>query len=124
MISMPKYIVRGQVTDDKSNPLRGVALRIGKELVYTDEDGMFFVRMNKRGEVPLSLLFDEFIVSGYWEKVVAPDRVLSDLDEKAPHLEIVIRRISKDESHRRQLQPQDAKEKPGSPVARVDHPVR
>jgi hypothetical protein len=124
MISMPKYIVRGQVTDDKSNPLRGVALRIGKELVYTDEDGMFFVRMNKRGEVPLSLLFDEFIVSGYWEKVVAPDRVLSDLDEKAPHLEIVIRRISKDESHRRQLQPRDAKEKPGSPVARVDHPVR
>lgn len=124
MISMPKYIVRGQVTDDESNPLRGVALRIGKELVYTDEDGMFFVRMNKRGEVPLSLLFDEFIVSGYWEKVVAPDRVLSDLDEKAPHLEIVIRRISKDESHRRQLQPQDAKEKPGSPVARVDHPVR
>jgi hypothetical protein len=116
MISMPKYIVRGQVTDDKSKPLRGVALKVGKELVYTDEDGMFFVRTNKRAEVPLILMFDEFLVSGYWETVVAPEKVSSDLDEKAPHLEIVLRRISKDESRRRQQQDENGK---ASPIARA-----
>jgi hypothetical protein len=117
MISMPKYIIRGQVTDDKSKPVRGVALKIGKEVVYTDEDGMFFVRTNKRTEVPLALVFDEFLIPGYWETVVAPDKVSSDLDEKAPNLEIVIRRISKDESRRRQQQ-QDGNGK-ASPIARA-----
>lgn len=116
-ISMPKYIVRGQVTDDKSKPLRGVAIRVGKELVYTDEDGMFFVRMNKKGEVPLSLIFEEFLIPGYWETVVAPERVSTDLDENAPHLEIVLRRISKDESRRRQQQNENGKM--ASPIARA-----
>jgi hypothetical protein len=117
MMSMPKYIVHGQVTDDKSKPLRGVALRIGKELVYTDEEGMFFVRTNKPAEVSLTLIFDEFLIPGYWETVVAPDKITSDLDEKAPHLEIVLRRISKDESRRRQQQ--DGNGKVGSPIARA-----
>jgi hypothetical protein len=119
-ISMPKYIVRGQVTDDKSRPIRGVALKIGKELVYTDEEGMFFVRMNKRSELPLALVFEEFLAPGYWETVVAPEKVTSDLDEKAPHLEIVIKRVSKDESLRRQQQ-RDGNGKPGSPIARAGH---
>jgi hypothetical protein len=118
-ISMPKYIVRGQVTDDKSRPIRGVALKIGKELVYTDEEGMFFVRMNKRSELPLSLMFEEFLAPGYWETVVAPDKVTSDLDEKAPHLEIVLKKVSKDESLRHQQQ--DGNGKPGSPIARGGH---
>ncbi|HEU5310091.1 MAG TPA: hypothetical protein VFV24_01435, partial [Candidatus Eisenbacteria bacterium] len=42
-----EHVIRGSVTDENGAPVRGAALRIGEEIVFTDSRGSFFVRMKK-----------------------------------------------------------------------------
>lgn len=106
-MTMPKYIIRGRVSDDAGKPIRGAALAIGKELAFSDSDGAFFVRVSKRGEVPIEVVFNEFLVPGNWEKVTAPDKAGAELEAGAPQLEVVLRRAATAQSPR----PSDGKER-------------
>ena len=47
--SIAKFLVQGVVKDDQGNPVEGAALRIGKEVVYSDSTGAFLARMGKHG---------------------------------------------------------------------------
>ncbi|MBZ5596862.1 MAG: hypothetical protein LAN83_00955 [Acidobacteriia bacterium] len=91
-MTIPKYIIRGHVADESGKPIRGAALRIGKELTFTDSDGLFFVRASKRSGVPVEVAFDEFLASGNWEKVTVPESANPELEEHAVELEVVLRR--------------------------------
>ena len=91
-MTIPKYIIRGRVADESGIPIRGAALRIGKEMAFSDSDGLFFVRVSKRTGVPVEVAFDEFLASGNWEKVTVPERANPELEEHAPELAVVLRR--------------------------------
>ena len=93
-MTIPKYIIRGHVADDTGKPIRGAALRIGKELAFTDSDGLFFVRVSKRTEVPVNVAFDDFLAPGNWETVTVPRSANPELEEHAPELALVLRRHS------------------------------
>lgn len=98
-MTIPKYIIRGHVADESGKPIRGVALRIGKELAFTDSDGLFFVRVSKRAGLPVEVAFDEFLASGNWEKVTVPESANPELEEHAPELAVVLRRHASVASH-------------------------
>lgn len=91
--SIPKYLVQGVVKDEHGNPVEGAALRIGKEVAYSDSTGAFLVRMKKHGPFPLSLVPDEFITNGVYEAVSFPSTVRAEAEQEASTVEIVIRRL-------------------------------
>jgi hypothetical protein len=91
--SIAKFLVQGVVKDDQGNPVEGAALRIGKEVVYSDSTGAFLARMGKHGPFPLSVVPEEFLTNGLYEAVSAPSTVRAETEDAAANLEIVIRRV-------------------------------
>jgi hypothetical protein len=91
--SIAKFLVEGTVKDEQGDPVEGAALRIGKEVVYSDSTGVFLVRMGKHGPFPLAVVPDEFIANGVYEAVSAPSTVRAEADDAASNVEIVIRRV-------------------------------
>jgi hypothetical protein len=67
-----KYLITGEVRDDQGQPVAGAALRIGKEMVFTDSAGTFFLRVNRDRPVPLAVMPEEFTAPGIWLVVTAP----------------------------------------------------
>jgi hypothetical protein len=108
-MAIPKYIIRGRVADEAGKPIRGAALRIGKELAFTDSDGLFFVRVAKRAGMPVEVAFDEFLAPGNWEMVTVPEKANPALEEDAPELAVVLRRHSSVASHQPGLKPEETK---------------
>ncbi|MGH9603139.1 MAG: SPOR domain-containing protein, partial [Terriglobales bacterium] len=92
--TMGRYIVRGRVLDDKEQPLNGAALRIGKELAFTDVDGRFFLRVKKARRYPVGVALEEFILPGYFEVVSAPAEVQAVAEDSQEEMVIVVRRVS------------------------------
>jgi hypothetical protein len=91
--SIAKYLVQGAVKDDQGLPVEGAALRIGKEVVYTDSAGRFLARFSKRGPFPLSVVPEEFITNGLYEMVSAPAEVKAETEDTARDVELVVRRV-------------------------------
>jgi hypothetical protein len=89
-----KYLIRGTVVDDSGRPVAGAALRIGRELVLTDDEGAFFLRVRKRQTYPLEVAMDEFVRPGVFEVADAPAIVSSDTDDAAPEVHISLRRVA------------------------------
>ncbi|MGH9650119.1 MAG: SPOR domain-containing protein, partial [Terriglobales bacterium] len=92
--NMARNIVRGRVVDDKNEPLNGAALRIGKELAFSDGDGRFFLRVKKARSYPVTVALEEFILPGYFEVVSAPAEVQALAEESQGEMVIVVRRVS------------------------------
>ena len=97
--SIAKFLVQGVVKDDQGNPVEGAALRIGKEVVYSDSTGAFLARMGKHGPFPLSVVPEEFLTNGLYEAVSAPSTVRAETEDAAANLEIVIRRVPPHQSN-------------------------
>ena len=91
--SIAKFLVQGIVKDDQGNPVEGAALRVGKEVIYSDSSGAFLVRMRKHGPFPLTVVPDEFISNGLYQTVSAPSAVRAETDDAAATVEVVIRRV-------------------------------
>src|ERR1700690_152449 len=91
--SIGKYLVQGVVEDDQGVPVEGAALKIGKQLAYTDSSGHFIVRFSKRGPFALSVVPDEFINNGVYEVVSVPPQVKADREDDASDVQIVVRRV-------------------------------
>ena len=92
-VSLAKYLLQGQVIDSQGRPIRGAALRIGNELIFTDSQGRFFLRARKSRQVRLEVLVEEFLVPGRFEVVSAPEHVKALPDGQAPEIMIVVRRL-------------------------------
>ncbi len=74
-------VVRGRVLDPQGEPVAGAALRIGSDLVVTDSDGNFLVRVKRAGDLHLDVAFDEFTVPGSYVVVDAPAVVKATIEE-------------------------------------------
>ena len=87
-------VVRGVVRDDSGRPVSGAALRVDKEIVYTDSRGSFFVRVKKSREVSIEVVPEESLAPGTYETVFAPERALAAPDEEVEEISIVLRRTA------------------------------
>jgi hypothetical protein len=91
-----RNVVRGRVADAEGNPLEGAAVRIGKEIAFTDSQGRFFLRLKRNQAVPFAVATEEFLAPGRYQVVSAPDRVSPALEGDAPEYSVVIRRLPND----------------------------
>jgi hypothetical protein len=73
-----KFLISGTVVDGDSQPVAGAAIKLGKDLVFSDSTGQFFLRV-KRGDraVPLAVIPEEFTAPGQWVVVSAPKEIVS-----------------------------------------------
>ena len=85
-------VVRGVVRDETGKPVSGAAIRIDEEIVYTDTQGSFFVRLKKAREYPVEVAPEEFLTAGRYEVVEAPERAMAAPDAEAEEISIVVRR--------------------------------
>lgn len=86
-------LIRGRVQDLKGNPVSGAALRIDKEIVFTDSGGEFFVRLKKRREYPVEVLPDEFLTPGRYDVIFAPSTAEAQPEEEAVAILLVVQRV-------------------------------
>lgn len=80
--SMAKHVIRGTVKDTKGAAVEGAAVQIDREVAFTDQGGVFFVRQRREHAVRISVLVDSF-TEGSWTVVTAPDSA-------TPEAEVVI----------------------------------
>jgi hypothetical protein len=90
-----RYVVAGKIVDASGQPFAGAAILIGKETVYSDSDGQFLLRVNRKLPLSLSVNFDEFITPGEFEVVEGPTSVVPELEDQPTPLRITIRRKTK-----------------------------
>jgi len=88
-----RYAVRGRVVDAEGSPLEGAAVRIGRELAFTDSQGNFFLRLKKAQQVPFAVAPDDFVTPGRYDVVRAPNQVFPSLESEARDYEVVVRRL-------------------------------
>jgi len=94
--SIAKYLVQGVVKDDQGMPVEGAALRIGKQVVFTDSSGRFMARFSKRGLFPLEVALEEFIANGVYEVVSAPTQTRPATEDSATDLQVTVRRVPRE----------------------------
>jgi len=92
--SIAKYVIQGIVKDEEGNPVEGAALRIGREVAYSDSSGHFQSRFSKHGPYALTVAPDEFLSNAVYEVVSAPPQVRAEADDAASDLQIVLRHKS------------------------------
>ena len=88
-----KFIVRGIVRDPAGRPVAGAAVLVGKEMVFTDFDGTFFVRFRKAKTVPVKVVPDDFRAPGNWRVIGAPDLVTPEPIDKETAINIEVSRV-------------------------------
>lgn len=91
--AVTKYVVQGVMKDDNNAPVEGAALRIGRELAYTDSSGHFLVRFAKAGMYPLTLVREAVVRTGVYAVLSAPSEVQADSADRAAEVYIVVRRL-------------------------------
>lgn len=92
-LTIPRFIIRGRVVNDEGQPIRGAALRIDGEVVFTDSQGTFFVRKPKPRSYRLTVLLEAFMVPGQFEIVQAPATATAATESRAIEIYIVLRRL-------------------------------
>ena len=87
-----KYVVRGTVVDEEGHPVSGVALRVDKDLVFTNADGEFFVRKKRDRAVTLDVELAEFLGPGIFEIVHCPCTTIPRTEDDGTSVRIVVRK--------------------------------
>ena len=93
--SMGKFIVSGIVRDTNGQPVYGAAIQVDGSVVYSGQDGRFFVRFKRTGTFPVATLTEHFI-EGSWRGVSAPATAEAKLEEQADFIVVVVERVSND----------------------------
>jgi hypothetical protein len=73
--SIPPYLVRGVVLDERKQPIFGAALIVDRDQVFTDSDGVFISRKKKGGEYDLKVDLANFLIPENFVVISAPARV-------------------------------------------------
>jgi hypothetical protein len=89
---LQQYLVQGQVTTSQGLPIYGAAIRIGKGVFYSDRDGRFFARERKSGRYKIEVVTSEFIATGNFTIVSAPQDADATKDGSTPGIVIVLDR--------------------------------
>jgi hypothetical protein len=91
--SFQQYLIQGRATTPNGLPVSGAAVRIGKEVVYTDSDGRFFARQRKAGRYRVEVVLNEFIATGNFAVITAPEDAEATKDQNGPGLVIVMAQV-------------------------------
>jgi len=86
-------IVGGRVEDASGEPIAGAAIRIGRDLVFSDSRGLFFVRVKSPGDLPLVVALEEFTAPGAYAVVSAPTIVCATREDTASEYKVILKRV-------------------------------
>jgi hypothetical protein len=86
------YVIQGLVQYPDGRPVAGAAIRIGKDILYSDHDGRFFAREHKPGRYKIEVDLSAFVADGSFTVVSAPDDAAATKDETALGATIVLTR--------------------------------
>jgi hypothetical protein len=89
----PKYIVRGVVVDQNGKPIEGASLRIGRDSIFTNSEGKFFMRTKKSRPVQLRVLLKDFLVPGHFRIMLFPRTVTPVKEGQEVECVIVLQRL-------------------------------
>lgn len=86
-----KYVVQGLVVDQSGKGVWGIALAVGHETVFSDDNGAFFLHVKNGKPLPLSVDVASSLQSAHWTVASAPATVLGTReDAPASPVRIVI----------------------------------
>lgn len=88
----PKYVIRGHVRDENGNPIEGVAVPIGNEIVFTNAKGEFLLRQKRAGLFSLAVEFEP----SQFKVMAAPKSVTASPEGSAPDVLVVLARAFPD----------------------------
>ena len=88
-----KYAVRGQVTDESGQPIPGATVQIGDDVLITNGEGRFVLRMENPSPRDFKVLTEEFMMPGRFEVVSAPTKVVAVLDHQVRDVRVTVRRV-------------------------------
>ncbi len=88
---LDKYIVRGRVVDEEGKPVEGAAIRIDKNVLFSNSSGEFFLRTKRAGSYRLEVDIAEFVNPAPFEIVSAPAEVHSAREENATVISVVLK---------------------------------
>jgi hypothetical protein len=91
VVSLPRFIVSGIVQDESGDPVSGIAVDIGGEMIFSDSSGRFFVRKKSGGEYPLRVLFDQSLNPREWVEISAPKQVTAWTEAEPALVRIILR---------------------------------
>jgi hypothetical protein len=91
--SFSDHLVQGIVVDEKGAPVRGAAIRVDGDLVYTDSDGYFFVRKPKGRICAIEVATKEFLTPLPYEVMSAPETLEPQPEGRGSGAMIVVRPI-------------------------------
>jgi len=89
--SMSDHLVQGLVTDEKGGAVRGAAIRVDGDVVYSDSDGYFFVRKPKGRRCAIEVATEEFLTPLPHVVVSAPESVTAVPEGRGAGALIVVR---------------------------------
>jgi hypothetical protein len=95
-------IVGGRVEDASGEPIAGAAIRIGRDLVFSDSRGLFFTRVKSPGDLPLVVALEEFTAPGAYAVVSAPAIVCAAREDTALEYKVILKRVPALSSSRNQ----------------------
>jgi hypothetical protein len=86
------FLIAGQVrVEGTGKPVADVPVRIGSETVYTDEAGVFSLRVARKRADKIQLLLDRQVDARYYEYVSGPTEVMPGNDEVPGQAQFVVR---------------------------------
>src|ERR1700722_6497893 len=75
--SIGKNLISGIVVREDGTPIEGIAVRIGKAIVFTDSAGIFSMRTKKKQDLPIAVDLTESLAPGSWAVVTCtPERIV------------------------------------------------
>jgi hypothetical protein len=69
------FLIRGIVQDKNGTIVQGAAVRVGKQLVFSNSSGVVFSRLKKGHAVTVVASPDDFAAPGQWRAVSAAQTI-------------------------------------------------
>jgi len=88
------YIVHGHVRNESGSPVEGAAVLVGDQTVFSNAAGEFLLRVNKKQQMALTVLTEEFISPLRFVVVSAPAAVTAAPEDSATDVQIVLRPVT------------------------------
>jgi hypothetical protein len=88
----PSFLIAGQVTlEDTGKPLADVPIRIGDEMIYSDEAGVFSLHVAHKRVYSVQLILDRQIGAHYYEQVSGSPAVMAGTEDAPGQVQLVVR---------------------------------
>lgn len=86
-----QYVIKGRVHDEAGNPVEGAALDFDGQMVFTNSNGDFLLRVKRPARYTVTVTLSAFLLPGSWEVVSAPAEAAALTESRAAPLDIILR---------------------------------